>query len=87
MKLTTLNDRRTRGDFIEMCKVVNEQEQIEWVTFPEIKINFEITGPVMRFSGNNMRIRRKSFKEKVRNNLSHSVTVRYTFFLNRTVSI
>ena len=29
MKFTTLNGRRTRGDIIEMYKVLNEQQQIE----------------------------------------------------------
>ena len=87
MKLTTLNDRRTRRDLIEMYKVVNEHEQIEWVSFPKLRANLEITGPAMGVRGNSRRIRRESFKSKFRNNFAHSVTVRHNFLLNRTVPI
>ena len=87
MNLTTLNDRRIRGDLIEMYKVVNEQEQIEWVNFPKLRSNLEITGPAMGVRGNSRRIRRESFKSKFRNNFAHSVTVRHNFFLNRTAPI
>ena len=65
MKLTTLNDRRTRGDLIEMYKVVNEQEQIEWMSFPKLRSNLEITGPAVVVRSNISRIRRESFKIKI----------------------
>ena len=87
MNLKTLNDMRIRGDLIEMYKVVNEQEQIEWVNFPKLRSNLEITGPAMGVRGNSRRIRRESFKYKFRNNFAHSVTVRHNFFLNRTAPI
>ena len=61
MKFTTLNDKRTRGDLIEMHKVVNEQEQIECV---KLRSNLEITGPAMGVRGNRRRIKRESFKSK-----------------------
>ena len=59
MKSTTLNDRRIRGDLIEMYKVVNEQEHIEWVNFTKLRSNLEITGPAMEVNGNSRRIRRE----------------------------
>ena len=42
-----------------MYKVVNEQEQIEWMNFPKLRSNLEITGPVMNVRGNSRRIRRE----------------------------
>ena len=33
MELRTLEDRCVRGDLIEMYKVVNEHENIDWVIF------------------------------------------------------
>ena len=70
-----------------MYKMVNEQEQIEWLNFPKLRSNLEITGPAIGFKENTRRIRRKSFKSKFRNNFAHSVTVRPNFFLSRTVPI
>ena len=87
MILTTLNDRRKRGDLFEMYKVVNEHEQIEWVNFSKLRSYLEITGPAMGVRGNSRRIRRESFKSKIRNNFANSVTARHNFFLNKTASI
>ena len=82
MKFTTLNDRRTRGDLIEMYKVVNEQEQIKWDNFLKLKSNLEITGPKMGVRGNRRRIRRES---EFKNNFAHSVTVTVTMSYSVTV--
>ena len=64
MILTTLNDRRTRGDLIEMYKVINEQEQIEWMRFRKLRSNLEITWLAMGVRGYSRRIRKESFKSK-----------------------
>ena len=37
MRLTTLKARRTRGDVIEIYKVVNEKEQIYWVNSSNLR--------------------------------------------------
>ena len=90
MKLTTLNDRRTRGNIIEMYKVVNEHEQIGWVNFLKLRSNLEIIRHAIGVRDSSRRIRRESFKSKFRNksnNFSYSFTVRHNFFLNRTASI
>ena len=71
MKLATLNDKRTRGDLIEIYKVVNEQEPNEWVNFPKLRSNLEITCSAMGVRDNSRRIRRESFKSKSRKNFAH----------------
>ena len=58
MKLRTVNDSRIRGDLIEIYKVANEQEQIEWVNFPKLRSNLEIKEPAMGVRSNSRRIRR-----------------------------
>ena len=47
MRLTTLKDRRKGGDLIEMYKVVNEQKEIDWVNFPNLRSDLEHTGHAM----------------------------------------
>ena len=103
MKFTKPYDRRTRGDFIEIYKMVNEQEQIECVNFQKLRSNLEIIRPAMGVRVNTIRIRRETFKSELRNNFAHSVTitvtmsysvtmfysdtVRHNFFLNRIALI
>ena len=85
LKLSSLKDRRTRGDLIEMFKVQKGLEKIEWVKPPLLTKNDGLLGPASSVRGNSLRLRRESFKSRLRNDFSQSVTVRHNFFLNRVV--
>ena len=45
MGLTTLSERRKRGDLIEMFKVLKGIEPIEWVKNPLVKSSVSNEGP------------------------------------------
>ena len=47
MRLATLKERLLRGDIIEIYKIVNEQEEIDWIKFPNLRSDLEFTGPAM----------------------------------------
>ena len=85
LKLSSLKDRRTRGDLIEMFKVQKGLEKIEWVKPPLLTKNDGLLGPASGVRGNSLRLRRESFKSRLRNDFSQFVTVRHNFYLNRVV--
>ena len=59
MTLATLKDKRIRGDLIEMYKAINEQKDMDWVSFPDLRS--DPTGPAIEIKGNIMRIRREFY--------------------------
>ena len=85
--MTSLKDRRLRGDFIEILKVQKGLEKFEWVKSPFLIKNKEITGPASGARGNTLRLYRESFKSRLINNFSQLVTVRHSFFLNKVIHI
>jgi hypothetical protein len=78
--LTTLKDRRIRGDLIQMYKSVNEFEKFDWYTGPQFIENGRSTRSA---TSNSRRMRTDGFKARQANDYCHFVTVRHNFFLNR----
>jgi len=78
--LTTLEERRVRGDLIEIFKIANGIERIEFMN--EI---FRPSGTSMKLRGNSMKLKRESFQSKLRNDFSAAVSARHVFFSNRLV--
>ncbi len=80
--LTTLEERRKRGDLIQMFKFSNGLELIDWYSGPQV-------APVSQTRGSSMnkyRLVRESFPSKICNDdHGHFVSVRHNFFLNRVV--
>ena len=85
LNLTLLKDRRIRGHLIEMLKVQKGLEKIDWVKPPLLTKNHYLTGPAFGVRGNSLRLRRESFKSRLRNDFSQSVSMRKNFFSNRVV--
>ena len=50
--LTTLKDRRLRGDLIEMYKVMSSRESDNWVKPLNLRKNMDISGPATNVLGN-----------------------------------
>ena len=65
--LTTLQDRRMRGDLIETYKVMSCKESIDWVKQINLRKNVDISGPAVSVRGNSLSMRRESFSSRVRN--------------------
>ena len=84
LSMTTLKDRRIRGDLIEMYKVMSSRESIDWVKPLNLRKNVDISGPAVSVRGNSLSMRRESFSSRVRNFCSWA-TKRDNFFLNRVV--
>jgi hypothetical protein len=85
LRLTTLKDRRLRGDLIEMYKVMCGRESINWVKPLNLRKNVEISGPAANTRGNSLNMRRESFSSKIRNSFCSWATIRDNFFVNRVV--
>ncbi len=79
--LTTLKERRVRGDLIQMYKVQNGLEDIGWYTGPQSAPHTSTRGE----RRNNHRLVREWFPARACNDFGHFVSVRHEFFLNRTV--
>ena len=79
--LTTLEVRRARGDLIQLYKLMNGSETIEWHTGPLLAPS----GSTRSSARNDLCLRREAFASKVQNDHGHFVTVRHEFFLNRVV--
>ena len=61
------------------------EKKIEWVKPPLLTKNDGMLGPASGVRGNSLRLRRDSFKSRLRNDFYQSVTVRHNFFMNRVV--
>ena len=85
LNLTSLKDIQTIWYLIEMFKVQKSLEKIECVKPPLLTKNDGLLGPASDVKGNSLRLRRESFKSRLRNDFFQSVTVRHIFFLNRVV--
>ena len=84
--LTTLKDRRLRGDLIEMYKVISSRESIEWVKPVNLRINVNISEPAVNVRGNSLiSMRRESFSSRIRNSFCFLSTIKNKVFINRIV--
>ena len=84
--MTSLKDRRIRGDLIEMFKIQKGLEIIYWVKPPLLTKNSDLTGPASCVRESSLRLRGESFKSRLRNDFFQSVLVRHNFFSNRVIS-
>ena len=80
MEIPKLSDRRVRGNLIQMYKVLNNLEEINWYKGLTLATNPHEKRSI---SGNQLSLLRKHFPSKSRNDLSHLVTVRHEFFTNQ----
>ena len=85
--LTTLKDRRIRGDLIEKYKVISSRESIGWKKPLNLRRNVDISEPAVNVRGNSLSMRRESFSSRIRNSFCSWATIRDNFFVNRIVQI
>ena len=75
MNITSLKDKRVRGDLIEMYKVIKSLDEIEWTKSPVLRTDIYLVGPAQGVRGNRLRLRREAFKSRVINKFAKSVTL------------
>ena len=83
LNITSLKDRRVRGDLIEMYKLIRGLDKIDKTKSPLLRTNIDFTGPAQMVRGNRLRLRREVPKSSARNTFASSVTQRHNFFTNR----
>lgn len=79
--LTTLKERRERGDIIQMFKTMNGLEDIQRYTVP----HYDQQTCTRDVNHNSHRLVRESFPTRSRNDFRHFISVREEFSLNRTL--
>ena len=77
--INRLEDRRVRGDLIEMYKSVNGLDEINWERNPVV--NTPKFGVITRSNG--VKIKRDTFKSRIRNDFARQVSARHNYFINR----
>ena len=80
--LSTLKERRTRGDLIEMFKIRNKMVTVNWFTGPRPAPETQTRSALV----NSFRLEREVFPPRVCNDFARHVSVRHKFFLNRVTS-
>ena len=85
--ITSLDERRKRGDVIELYKTINGIEDIDWINPPTPKALIEIPGPASSVRGHSLRINRETFNSKLRNDHAAAVSARHCFFRNRVTPL
>lgn len=85
--LTSLEERRKRGDVIQFFKFQNGLEIIDRNCFPKTAPSRILIGPAGATRGNSMKLVRETFAARSRNDFAHFTTVRDNFFSNRVVEI
>lgn len=78
--ITTLEERRVRGDLIQIYKVVHACENINWFTGPKYAPHTQTRSA----SCNDTRLTREVFPTRTQNDFGRYVSVRHEYFLNRT---
>ena len=66
--LTTLEERRVRGDLIQQFKIVNGIEQVKWHYPPLFKSEQRRTGPAAGVRGHKYKYHNDRFNESIRLN-------------------
>jgi hypothetical protein len=79
--LTTLKERRVRGDLIQMYKSVNGFEIFDWHTGPQF---IESQRSTRAATSNSKRMRTDGFKARQANDFCHFVNVRHNFFFEQS---
>ena len=75
LDLTSLKDRRLRGDIIEKYKVISSIGSIEWVKPINLRRNVDISGPALNVRGNSLSMRRESYSSRIRNSFCSLATI------------
>ena len=70
--INRLEDRRVRGDLIEMYKSVNGLDEINWERNPVV--NTPKFGVITRSNG--VKIKRDTFKSRIRNDFARQVSAK-----------
>jgi len=84
----TLEVRRARGDAIQMHKLNNKVEEINWFRGPKSAYNpYGVSGLRGCKSKNSQSLVKESFPTKNVNDFCHFVTVRREFFTNRVTEV
>ena len=83
MDLTTLGERRHRGDLIQMFKIAKGIESVDWVVPPVFRRDGGVLGPAGSLRGHGFCYSRESFPSRIRNSCAKGVSIRHHFFLNR----
>ena len=83
LKLTTLETRRTRGDLIQVYKLLNGLEQVR-----DDLVNLDKRDPECAVTrGNSCKLVRENFSSKLSNDFAAQVSLRHNFFSNRVVPV
>ena len=77
--LTSLEERRKRGDLIQLYKMVNNLEHINWFTRPR----FVSERHTRSHERNRKSLSRDAFPSRARSDFGHGVTLQHEFFLKR----
>ena len=77
--ITSLEERRTRGDLIQTYKTVNGIESIDWYS----GLQFVSDSRTRAATSHSKRLKREVFPSRACNDFCHFVNVRHEFFLNR----
>ena len=75
--LTTLEDRRTRGDLIQLFKIKNGFNNVNWVRSPTLCSSLSQSGPVQGIRGH---------KRRISGQIATRCAQREHFFSNRVVN-
>ena len=77
--ITSLEERRSRGDLIQTHKIVNGLESFDWYS------GFQFVSDLCTRSAtsNSKRLKKEVFPSKACNDFCHFVDVRHKFILNR----
>ena len=85
--MTTLEERRKRGDLIQLDKLINGLEIVDNSCFPKPAPSLKYLGPASSTRGNSMKIERELFNAKDKNKYARFTTLRHNFFSNRVTNI
>ena len=84
--LTTLEERRSRGDLIQAYKLINGLEDINEHCIPKKAPCLGGEGPASNLRGRN-NLERESFRARDKNDNCKATTIRHHFFSNRVVPL
>ena len=85
--LTDLVTRRSRGDLIQVFKLLNGIEKMEDRCLPKCAPSRVTAGPASSTRGNSQKLQREKFPAVIKNNFGSAVALRHNYFSNRVVPL